>query len=189
VVIGRTEKWRRGETAWITAIAGFAHTASTVLVGILVGLVGYQLYQSHREITGLIAPVVLTLLGLLYMAADLRGKGHHHHHYEETPGELTSRRKPRSKSAIVSSLAVMMFFSPCVEIEAFFFTAAAYGWLGIASVSAIYIVLTVLGMVLLVQLGLLGMERLKWRFLEHHERLITGFVLTGLGVFTYFVKL
>jgi hypothetical protein len=188
-MIGRAERWRRGETALITAIVGFAHTASTVLMGVLVGLVGYKLYQSHHAITSSVAPVGLTLLGTIYIIADLRGKGHHHHHYEEAPHELTDRSKPRTRGAIVASLAAMMFFSPCIEIEAFFFTAAAYGWLGIALVSVIYTVLTVLGMVLLVQVGLLGLERLKWHFLEHHERLITGAVLAGLGVFVFFVEL
>jgi hypothetical protein len=75
-----------------------------------------------------------------------------------------------------------MFFSPCLEIEAYYFTAGALGRLGIATVSIIYVVVTVLGMLLLVDLGRRGIEKVRLHFLEHHEKGVTGVVLIVLGV-------
>lgn len=96
--------------------------------------------------------------------------------------------KGKSKSAIIISLAVGMFFSPCLEIEAYFFVASAMGWAGIATVSIVYLVVTVFGMMLLVFLAAKGIEALEWHFLEHHEKLISGVVLILLGLFGFFVQ-
>jgi drug/metabolite transporter (DMT)-like permease len=82
-----------------------------------------------------------------------------------------------------------MFFSPCLEIEAYYFTAGALGWGGIAVVSMVYLIVTVLGMLLLVDLGRRGVEKMKWHFLEHHEKRVTGLVLVVLGVFAYFIRI
>jgi hypothetical protein len=82
-----------------------------------------------------------------------------------------------------------MFFSPCLEIEAYYFTAGALGWGGIAVVSTVYLIVTVLGMLLLVDLGRKGVEKIKWHFLEHHEKRVTGSVLIVLGIIAYWVKI
>jgi nickel/cobalt exporter len=42
VMLGKTEKWTARQFAAYTAITGVAHTASTVLVGIVVGSVRYR---------------------------------------------------------------------------------------------------------------------------------------------------
>jgi hypothetical protein len=44
-------------------------------------------------------------------------------------------------------------------------------------------------MVLLVDLGLRGAQRIRSRFLEEHEKRVTGLVLIALGAVASFVKL
>jgi len=182
VVIAKTENWTRREALWMTAITGSAHTASTILVGIVVGLVGYKLSSSYEFVTSVIAPSILVILGLTYIIIDLKSP------HDHTPVETNSIHK-RSKIAIIASLCVAMFFSPCIEIEAYFFTAGIFGWTGIVAVSIIYLILTIIGMVLLVDLGIRGVERIRWHYLEHHEKRVTGIVLIVLGLFVYFVKI
>ena len=81
-----------------------------------------------------------------------------------------------------------MFLSPCIEIEAYYFQAATKGWLGILIVSSVYLIVTISMMVVLVYLGLKGVNKLKSDFLEHHEKLITGILLIFLGLFAYYVE-
>ena len=66
VVLGKTEKWTPRQTALYTTIAGIAHTASTVLVGIVIGVIGVQLSQAYQLVTRLIA------LGVIYLIRDMR---------------------------------------------------------------------------------------------------------------------
>jgi hypothetical protein len=184
VAIGKTENWSRKETLWFTGITAGAHTLSTILVGIVVGLIGYRLSSSYEFITGIVAPSVLIVLGIIYAVLELKGSSDHHISQEAAD---TSRRK--SKYAILASLSVAMFFSPCIEIEAYYFTAGTLGWRGITVVSIIYFFITVLGMIILVDLGRKGAQKIKSHFLEHHEKGVTSAVLIVLGVFAYFVKI
>jgi putative Mn2+ efflux pump MntP len=183
VALSRTQDWSHRETLGITAVVGAAHTASTIVIGLLVGMVGYTLASTHETLLRTVAPAILVGLGLVLILQGLRGHHHHHHH-----GTELADKERRSRKSIVLSLSVAMFFSPCLEIEAYYFNAALYGWSGIALVSMVYFVVTVLGMVALVELGLRSARRLRFHFLDHHERLLTGLLLVALGVAAYFLR-
>jgi len=182
VAIGKTENWSRNETLWVTVIAGSAHTISTILVGIIIGLVGYKLSSTHEFVTRVVAPLILVTLGLFYLIVDLKNF-HHNRNLVET-GSISKK----SKLSIITSLCIAMFFSPCIQIEAYYFKAGTGGWLGITIVSIVYLIVTILGMLLLVDLGRKGVEKIKWHFLEHHERRVMGVVLIALGISAYFLK-
>ena len=185
VALGRTENWSKKETLVITAITGFAHTASTIIIGVFVGFLGYELSTRYFSIISVVAPAILIGLGIIYVIADFYGGHHHHHaHIKQSDHSLNI-----SKVSIVASLCVAMFFSPCIEIEVYYFNAGIMGWSGIWIVSAIYLVVTVLGMVLLVDLGLRGAKKIRSHFLDHHEKLITGIVLIVLGIGAYFIEI
>jgi hypothetical protein len=182
VVIARAEGWSRARALQVTAIAGAAHTASTIGIGILVGAVGLTLARQWEVLMGFAAPAILVGFGIIYLLLGLRERAHPHAHVSEE----TIRR--RSTGGIVASLALAMFFSPCLEIEAYYLTAALQGWLAIGAVSTVYLVVTVAGMMALVAAGLAGVGRLRFHALEHHERVITGGLLVLLGIMAWFLR-
>jgi hypothetical protein len=183
VTIGKAGKWSRSETLWITAITGCAHVISTILVGIIVGFFGYKFSSAYEVVPKLVAPLILVIMGVISIIIDLK---RNHHHKDLLKTDVMYKK---TKLAIITSLSIAMFFSPCIEIEAYYFTAGTFGWLGIAVVSIIYFIVTVSGMLLLVDLGRKGVEKIKWQFLEHHEKKIIGIVLIVLGIFSYFIKI
>ncbi len=188
IAIGKTEKWTMKETMSATLITGFAHTLSTILIGIVVGLIGIKLAASYSLVMHYIAPAILITIGLGYIILDLKTNGPHHHHH---PGFENSAIREGSKSriGIISGLSLAMFLTPCVEIEAYYFQAGLIGWKGIFIVSAVYTVTTVILMVLLVYAGLRGTEKLRSHTLEHHEKMITGIILILLGLLAVVVDL
>jgi len=188
IAISKTEKWTLRRTLLATAITGFAHTFSTIIIGILVGIIGYKLSASYTFISTIAAPIILVALGIIYIIFDFRGS-HHHHHNEHKHASSTTEKTDKSKwKAILTSLSVAMFLTPCVEIEAYYFQAGSIGWLGIFIVSAVYLLITLIVMLLLVYMGFRGIQTINTHFLEHHEKVITGIVLIGLGIFAYFVQ-
>lgn len=187
IAISKTEKWTQRRTLLATAITGFAHTLSTIIIGIIVGIIGYKLSASYNFISTVAAPIILAGLGIVYVALDFRGVHHHHDEHKHAP-TLTEKTDKSRWRAILTSLSVAMFLTPCVEIEAYYFQAGSIGWLGIFIVSAVYILITLIVMLLLVYLGLKGIQTINTHFLEHHEKGITGIVLIGLGIFAYFVQ-
>lgn len=184
IAISKSEKWTTKETLMATLITGTAHIFSTVLIGILIGVIGHQLASSYELITELIAPLILILLGVVFVFLDLRSShlGDHDHFKIED-----KKLKTRSKWAVLITLSIAMFFSPCLELEAYYFHAGTFGWPGIVLVSVTYLLVTVSLMLLLVYVGLKSIERLRAHFLEHHHKLITGIILIILGLLAYFL--
>jgi len=183
IAISKTEKWTNKETIVATLITGFSHTLSTIIIGIIVGFVGIKLSESYSYITRIAAPLILLIIGIVYLLLDFRSSQHHHHF--EINDTLKNRK---SKSAIIFTLCIGLFFSPCIEIEAYYFQAATQGWLGILVVSLVYLIMTLSIMVSLVSLGLKGLNKFNLHFLDHHEKSITGIVLILLGLLAYFVE-
>ncbi len=188
IALGKAEKWTDRETLIITAITGSAHTISTIIIGFIVGLVGYKLSESYHFITKIIAPLILIALGLIYFFLEYRHSliktSHQHHHIHVD--EIVQKRK--SKKSIVLALSIAMFFSPCLEIEIYYFTASRLGWMGIVMVSVVYFFVTVFGMMFLVHFASKGVRKLNWHFLEHHDKLISGIVLLLVGLLAFFVE-
>lgn len=184
ITISKAEKWTTRESIFATLITGFAHTLSTIIIGILVGFVGIKLSENYSYITRIAAPVILLVIGLIYIVMDFKSK-HHHLHFELDNKKLEDRK---SKTTVLISMCIGMFLSPCIEIEAYYFQAATKGWLGILIVSSVYLVVTLSIMLGLVYLGLKGLNKLKTDSLEHHEKLISGIVLIFLGLLGYFVE-
>ncbi|MBN2613862.1 MAG: hypothetical protein JXB00_20055 [Bacteroidales bacterium] len=185
IAIGKTENWTPRETVTATIITGFAHTLSTVLVGIIIGFAGFKLAGYYEKITTLVAPLVLITIGLIYVVLDFL-RGHRHEH--AIAGAVPPVKNNKSRVAIIVSLSIAMFFSPCLELEAFFFSAGTLGWPGITMVSVVYTVTTVTVMAALVYLGIKGTSKFNWHFLEHHEKGVTGIILTILGILAFFVE-
>jgi len=179
IAISKSENWSRKETMTATAIAGFSHTASTILIGMLVGLLGFKLSENFEPVIRIIAPAVLIALGSIYI---FMGKKHSHSHFQASE-RMTDKS---SRMAIIASLSFGMFFSPCIEIEAYYFSAGLIGWSGILIISAVYLIVTMIGMLILVDLGLKGINKLNWHFLEHNERQVTGTVLILMGFLAFF---
>lgn len=83
VALSKSEKWNEKSTMGITAIAGLSHTLSTIIIGIIIGFLGYKLSDSYSFIVGVIAPSLLILLGIIYLILSFRENKHYHHHSHE----------------------------------------------------------------------------------------------------------
>lgn len=185
ITISKTNKWTTKETLTATAITGSSHMISTIVIGIIVGFVGIKLSETYSHITSLAAPIILFAIGIVYILLDLRPNKHHHEHFHV---DNKLKKDKKSYTAIVASLSVAMFLAPCMEIEVYYFQAAALGWPGIFVVSAVYLIMTLLLLLSLVYFGLKGMNKFNSGFLEKYSKSITGAVLIILGIVAYFIE-
>ncbi|MCC6414018.1 MAG: hypothetical protein IT270_20385 [Saprospiraceae bacterium] len=169
LAIGKQEGWSKGRILGVTLLAGSAHVLSTVALGLVLAALGGALAEKAEMFTHWIAPAMLTALGVFYIYQHYR---HHHFHLQRN----------NMPWGVVVSLAVAMFFSPCLEIEGYFLTAGQYGWPFVWLVALVYGVVTIAGMLLWVRLALGGLQRLDWHAVEHYAGLITGLTLVASGV-------
>jgi nickel/cobalt transporter (NicO) family protein len=183
VAVAKAQRWKHSEALFVTALTALAHASSTIMAGAAVGMLGYNL-SANARLTSLIPPVVLVGVGLVYLAIDtIGGHGEHQHvHDRDVVGK-------GSKVSLIFSLCLAMFFSPCLEIEAYYLKAGFLGWKAVGTVSLVYLVTTVIGMLFSVDLALRGARRIRSHYLEHHERRVTGLVLTALGIVAFIGEL
>ncbi len=177
LAIGRQEKWSQREVVQVTFFAAFAHTLSTIAIGVVLGLIGQSLPEDVEHMTHHAGPVILIVMGLFFV---YRHYTHRHFHLEKVAV------KSRTKTNIILSLALAMFLSPCMEIEAYFLLAGAIsGWL-VGLISLLYFVITIAGMLILVSIAYKGLMKLDSHKIEHNAGIITGLTLIATGLFSFF---
>jgi nickel/cobalt exporter len=179
LAIGRKEGWSLAETIRVTFIAGMAHVISTVIIGVLLGLIGSELTEHIEHFTRIIAPSVLILMGLYFV------RQHYIHHHFHLKAEAI---KKKSKRATIIALVVAMFLSPCMEIEAYFLMAGTKGWYVLAAIAAMYSVITIAGMIIWIRIVYKGLLKLNWHRWEHNAGIITGVILIITGIISFFIS-
>ncbi len=179
ISIGKKENWTIKEVTQVTFLSGLAHALSTIIIGVILGLLGLQLSNKIQYFTHFIAPATLIALGIFFIYQHHK---HNHFHLHPVP-------KPSlSKSKIIMALVVAMFLSPCLEIEAYFLMAGTKGWWAIATIATLYLLISVSGMVLWVRLAYKGVLKLNWHSLEHKAGIITGWTLIITGIISFFIS-
>ena len=179
ITIGKSLGWSKKQTLNTTFLAGASHTISTTIFGLLVSFAGFQLSEKQNVIAAKVVPLFLLILGLWFLMQHVRHQEHSH-----IDANMIKRGSRRN---VLFSLMLMMFLSPCFEINAYFLNAGAIGWFAVLTIVLIYNILTISGMLLMVSLGSKGIKSINIHWLEHNEQLITGLTLIALAVFNYVV--
>ena len=179
LAIGKKDNWTLQEVTRVTFISGLAHALSTVAIGIILGVLGLQLANKIEYFTHFIAPAVFILSGSFFIYQYHR---YTHFHLHKTP------RPTLPKNKIILALVVAMFLSPCMEIEAYFLLAGVYGLWAVTGIAALYLTISISGMVLWVRLAYKRILILNWPTLEHKSGIITGVTLVITGIISFFIS-
>ncbi|RYY46189.1 MAG: hypothetical protein EOO06_15050 [Chitinophagaceae bacterium] len=179
LAIGKKEGWSLGETSRITFIAGLSHVISTIVIGVLLGIIGVELAEQLDSFTHIIAPAILILLGLYFIRQHYE---HRHFHVKE------ENLQKKTKRSIITALVIAMFLSPCMEIEAYFLLAGTRGWWMMALIALLYAVITIVGMLIWVRIVYKGVIKLNWHKWEHNAGIITGLTLVATGIISFFIQ-
>ncbi len=179
VAVARAEQWKMKEVTTITFISAAAHVLGTVALGLVLGFIGKELQEKYGDAINIASSVLLIVFGLIYYTVNLP-----HHHHSEQKDVATYKR---SKRKWILIFIVMMFLSPCLEVESLFLSAGAYGMGLVILLSVIYAIVSITGIMLLVNLGYKGVNLLSAHFIEHNEKRISGTVLIVVGIVSFFL--
>jgi ABC-type nickel/cobalt efflux system permease component RcnA len=116
----------------------------------------------------------------------------HHHHDEHGHEHAEAGIQPpvpaKSDWAAMVSLFALLTFSPCEGFIPVYVSGVRYGWAGFALLTAILSIGTVLGMVVFTWLTLVGLEKLKLKWVERYESGVLGGLLCVLGLLVMFFE-
>jgi nickel/cobalt transporter (NicO) family protein len=179
VAVAKAEGWKQKEVTSVTLLAALAHVTGTVILGVVLGLIGKELVEEYGNAVYMASSVLLIAFGLIYYTVNLP----HHHHSEQQ--DVAAYKRSKRKWILI--FIVMMFLSPCLEVESLFLSAGAYGMSLVALLSVVYAIVSISGILLLVNLGYRGAKLLPAAFIEHNEKRISGIVLILVGIVSFFV--
>ncbi len=179
VAVARAEKWKLRDVTSITFISAMAHVLGTVVLGIVLGLIGKELQEKYGGTIRMASSVVLIVFGLVYYTVNLP------HHHPSSQKDVVQYKRSKRKWILI--FIFMMFLSPCLEVESLFLSAGAYGMGLVTLLSFIYAVISISGIMLLVNLGTKGVDLLSAQFIEHNEKRISGVVLIAVGIVSFFL--
>jgi nickel/cobalt transporter (NicO) family protein len=179
VAVAKAEGWNLKEVNWVTFLAALAHVTGTVLLGFILGYIGKQLQEDYGSTIYVASSVLLIVFGLIYFTVNLP----HHHHSEQK--DVAAFKRSKRKWILI--FIVMMLLSPCLEVESLFLSAGAYSMRIVVLMAVIYAIVSISGILLLVNLGYRGANLLPASFIEHNEKRISGIVLILVGIISFFL--
>jgi sulfite exporter TauE/SafE len=199
IVLSKARKWSQAKTLWITFISGIGHVASSVLIGFIgifmgIGLHKLEAFEAGR---GDLVAWLLMFFGLAYIVFSIFKyyKPNLHAHLPQFLLPKSIRKmnaeihnnvesKDEKDTNITPWILFLIFvFGPCeVLIPLLIFPAYQIHVAGMIMVSLVFGVVTVATMMVLVYLGLKGINSLKTRKNERHFHLAAGIVILVLGL-------
>jgi sulfite exporter TauE/SafE len=203
IVMSRARKWTIYKTSWVTLLSGFGHVISSILLGTIGIGVGIALNKLEfmESVRGDLAAWLFVIFGLVYMAWGLyravknRPHKHIHHHgngtvhvHEHSHHEEHDHTHKNNITPWV--LFTIFFLGPCEPlIPLLMYPAAQESSWGVAQVSIVFGLVTMLTMLVLVLLASYGLKFVKLGKMERFTHAIAGATILLSGIAILFLGL
>ena len=198
IVLGRARGWSLRKALGITALCGFAHVLTSVLLGAVGIAVGVALDAMGwlQDLRGQLAAWLLIGFGFAYAAwAIVRQHRGHTHSHAHTHADGTVHTHDHDHSAehlhphagknvvTVWGLFIIFALGPCEAlIPLLMAPAAAAHWSWVVAVTAAFTASTLATMLITVTIGYLGLAPLRMERLAPHAHTLAGLAIAGSGL-------
>jgi nickel/cobalt exporter len=203
IVMSRARKWTIYKTSWVTLLSGFGHVISSILLGTIGIGVGIALNKLEfmESVRGDLAAWLFVLFGLVYMAWGIyrgvknRPHKHSHHHGNGTlhihEHSHQEEHDHTHKNNITPWILFTIFFlGPCEPlIPLLMYPAAKNSSWGVAQVSIVFGLVTMLTMLVLVLLASYGLKFVRLGKMERYIHAIAGATILLSGIAILFLGL
>ena len=203
IVMSRARKWTIYKTSWVTLLSGFGHVISSILLGTIGIGVGIALSKLEfmESVRGDLAAWLFVLFGLVYMAWGIyravknKPHKHIHHHgngtvhvHEHSHQEEHDHTHKNNITPWV--LFTIFFLGPCEPlIPLLMYPAAQESSWGVAQVSIVFGLVTMLTMLALVLLASYGLKFVRLGKMERYTHAIAGATILLSGIAILFLGL
>ena len=173
VALAKSSRWSVRKLAWITTLAGIAHVASSLLLGLLglwAGLTVHHL-QGAEAWRGSVGVWLLIGFGVAYALWGLKHAQHHHPHVtvQEVAKAYAAKR--------AWMLVAIMVFGPCEPLIPLMFVAAQAGMATVWAISLVFSAVTVGMVVGQSLLSFAGVRLINAPWMERYAHALAGLVI------------
>lgn len=207
VAMARAGQWNTMKTLTITVLSGIGHVGSSVVLGAIGIAIGTALshLQWVESVRGEVAAWMLTGFGLAYMVwgiwRGLRSRPHTHTHthadgevHTHTHDHHAAHAHPHERGQRANLTPWIIFsifvFGPCEPlIPLLMYPAAVHSSMGVALVSLVFALTTIVTMTAMVFLGVAGVELIPFPRLERYIHALAGGIIALSGISVLFLGL
>ena len=194
IVLSRSRKWTLYKTVGLTIVCGLGHILSSVLIGLIGVVLGWQLTKLtwFQDIRGNISGWALLLFGLIYLGWGIwkvySNRAHKHfdvyddnvYVFEHQHGNAVyPQQRVKVTPLILLAIFVMGPSEPLVPL--LFYSGLNRSALEISVIITVFAISTVITMLAMVLLGLYGFSFFKTNKLERYTHAFSGAVVTVCG--------
>lgn len=187
-VLARNKKWAPKKLFGISFMTAIGHVGLSVVMGLVVVVVG--LVFSH-----LISDYLDTGIGIVMIGGGLivgiipfvRKNPHHHdHNHDHEHDEGKKYGKLTSKIGYFAVLGAAL--SPDPSIIPIYLSAISAGFYFALELSVVFAAASILTLLLLVQLGTMGLVKTLAKIPEKYNDSMVGFVIMAIGIYVLIVR-
>jgi uncharacterized membrane protein len=197
-VLARNKKWAPKKLFGISFVTAIGHVGLSVAMGLVVVVIGLVFSHLISYYLDTAIGIAMVVGGLVVGIIPLVRKTPHHHshtpdhehdhghehvdheHDKEKHGKLTSK---------IGYFAVMgAALSPDPSIIPIYFSAISAGFYFAIELSVIFAVASIVTLLLLVQLGTMGLAKTLARIPEKYNDSMVGFVIISIGIYVLTVR-
>lgn len=200
VVIAKARSWNIRKTMWFTALCGFGHVGSSVVLGIAgialgIAVNNIELWEGQR---GSIVSLLIMAFGFVYLVWGIfrtvknkphkhlhfHGDGHTHEHEHTHRDEHVHMHEKKDKINITPWILFTIFiFGPCEPlIPLVMYPAAGHNTMLLIAVTSLFTFVTIGTMLLLVLFALKGFSFVPLKKFERYGHALAGFTILLCGV-------
>ena len=191
-VLARNKKWTPKKLFGISFMTAIGHVGLSVVIGLVVvaiGLVFSHLISDYLD-TGI--GIVMVVGGLVVGIIPLVRKNPHHHdhnHEHEHNHEHDEGGKYDKLTSKIGYFAVLgAALSPDPSIIPIYFSAISAGFYFALELSVVFAAASILTLLLLVQLGTMGLVKTLAKIPEKYNDSMVGFVIMAIGIYVLTVR-
>ncbi|MDE1770704.1 MAG: hypothetical protein KGI28_09165 [Thaumarchaeota archaeon] len=186
-VLARNKKWAPKKLFGISFITAIGHVGLSVVMGLIVVVIG-------RVFSHLISDYLDTGIGISMIGAGLvvgiiplvRKSEHHHDHHEHEHDEEKKFGKLTSKVGYFAVLGAAL--SPDPSIIPIYLSAISAGFYFALELSIVFAAASIITLLLLVQLGTVGLAKSLAKIPEKYNDSMVGFVIMAIGIYVLVVR-
>lgn len=179
-LLARRQRWTQARVVRVSLAAGFGHVLSTLAIGVLVWLLGVAFAEHFGQVVSVVSSAALILFGLWVMLRSIR-ELRHQRECDQVPCE---HGPPPSQL----TLALILGSSPMVEGIPAFLAASRYGAALLVIMAIVFTITSVATYVLLCIGSTAGISRISLGPIEPYGEVLSGAIITLLGIIFVFVN-
>jgi nickel/cobalt exporter len=180
-MLGRSAKWTRTRLFGISFVTAIGHVVLSVALGlgvVAVGLVFSHLISFYLD-TGI--AIIMITVGLIVGIRSLLRKNEHHHKHDHDEDNKKNNDKLNRGVGYFAVLGAAL--SPDLSITPIYLSAIKAGFYFAIELSVVFAAASILTLLLLVQLGTVGLAKTFEKIPEKYNDSMVGFVITAIGIY------